>query len=331
MPNANYVEISKKALKEYDLIDYEIEYIGHSGNVIYRVNETDSAKKFSLRIHESRSQGFEEIWSTKESIHSEVTWLDALSEASDIVVPKPIYNQNNNLITEVNHCDKVMYCTLLTWVDGEQKPYVPTAEDAGKVGTMIGKLHFESSKWIVPYGFSRPTFDEHKLDKSLERIQIAIENGTLIKSGETLILAGQKAKNIIINLEKTNINWGVIHADLIPSNYIFHNDKVSPIDFGACGFGFYLFDLGWTFSYIHPSFRETLLKCYLNVFPLPSNYESLLETFFIAGQLDTLGFWLGMPDSNEWLEGHINSLVSREFSRYLSNKSFLYTGTPYWE
>lgn len=168
----------------------------------------------------------------------------------------------NDLITEVSYRNKVLNCSLLSWIDGEQKPFVPTVNDARKIGNMIGKLHYQSSRWRIPDGFSRPSFDRNKLDNSLMKIQSAINQGVITNGGETLIQAGQKAGSIIMNLERTNTSWGIIHADLIPSNFIFHDDLVSPVDFGACGFGFYLADLGWTCSYIHPSFRESLLNSY---------------------------------------------------------------------
>lgn len=332
MSNVEYLEISKKVLEEYHLNEYRLEFIGQSANVIYRVIESDSTRRYVLRIPESASQEFEEVWSTKASIQSEVTWLEALTKESELFVPEPIYNKNNKLITEVRYDNKILNCTLLSWIEGEQKPYVPTVNDAAMVGKMIGKLHKQSSQWIVPDGFTRPTFDENKLDDALLKIQRAIDRGDITKDGETLILAGQKAKDMVSNLERTNSNWGVIHADLIPSNFIFHDDFVSPIDFGACGFGYYLFDIGWTLSYIHPSFREGLLHSYSTEFPLPSkNVDDLLEAFFVIGQLDTIGFWLGKPDSNEWLSSHISKLASRELNAFLYNKSFLYTGTPYWE
>ncbi|MEK4324654.1 phosphotransferase [Paenibacillus sp. FSL R7-0312] len=87
------------------------------------------------------------------------------------------------------------------------------------------------------------------------------------------------------SIERTTSNWGMIHADLIPNNLLFYEQEVRPIDFGACGFGYYLFDLGWTFSYIHPSFREQLLQSYSMHHPLPDNYIERLEGLFIAAHL----------------------------------------------
>jgi len=133
------------------------------------------------------------------------------------------------------------------------------------------------------------------------------------------------------SIEKTPGNWGMIHADLIPSNFVFHGGEARPIDFGACCVGYYLADLGWTFSYIHPSYREPLLQAYARYHSLPDNHRELLEGFFIAGQLETMNFWLGLPDWQEWLPGHIGKLASREFNSYVNHEPFLYTGTPYWE
>lgn len=331
MSDEVFCELAQLALQEYDLVEYELNYIGQSGTIIYHVTETGNQKQYSLRIHQSLSKGDEKEWSSKETIQSELTWLNALSKEADLQVPAPIRNKKNSFITELNHENSIVYCTLLHWIQGEQKPFIATMEDAAKVGSMIGKLHKQSSKWEAPEGFSRPFFDERKLEGSLRKIKESINNGTLKKSGESLLLAGEKAEKVIMKLEKKQTSWGIIHADLIPSNYIFYEDKVSPIDFGACGFGFYLFDLGWTFSYIHPAFREGFLNSYSSFFELPSNYESLLETFFVLGLLDTLGFWLGLPDSSEWLEGHIDKLLAREFQSYINDKPFLFSGKPYWE
>lgn len=132
-------------------------------------------------------------------------------------------------------------------------------------------------------------------------------------------------------LQKTPTTWGIIHADLIPSNFVFYNQEVRPIDFGACGFGYYLHDLGWTFSYIHPALRNTLLEAYNGTVKLPDNHVELLEGFFVAAQLETMNFWLGLPDALEWLPNHIDKLASREFAPYVQQESFLFTCTPYWE
>lgn len=97
-------------------------------------------------------------------------------------------------------------------------------------------------------------------------------------------------------IEKTQNNWGMIHADLIPSNFVFYNRESQPIDFGACGFGYYLFDL----------------ESYSYYFMPPQSHVEPLEGFFVNAQLETMNFWLGLPDAIEWLPTHIEKLASRE-------------------
>lgn len=220
----------------------------------------------------------------------------------------------------------------MVWVEGAQKPFIPTIEDARAVGEMIGKLHRQSSTWQTPGSFERPAFDGSRILQSLNMLKERANTG-LLDAGDTELLlhAGERVINLMNSIERTTSNCGMIHADLIPNNLLFYEQEVRPIDFGACGFGYYLFDLGWTFSYIHPSFREQLLQSYSMHHPLPDNYIERLEGLFIAAQLETMNFWLGLPDSQEWLPEHIGKLASREIYAYVNNESFLFGGVPHWE
>ncbi|MCL6604891.1 MAG: phosphotransferase [Paenibacillus sp.] len=323
----NNLSIAKEALNNYSITCKSIDLIGQSANTIYKITDLEN-NCYSLRLHISISETFESIWTEKEVIRSEMVWLHSLALDTDLTLPSPSKNIHGELITDVNSTK----CTLVKWVEGEQKPFISTIDDAGYVGEMIGKLHRQSSDWKTPSLFERPTFDGSRILQSLEKLK-EHSNAGLLKAGDTELLknAGQRVINMMNSIERTSSNWGMIHADLIPSNIVFHGHEARPIDFGACGFGFYLFDLGWTFSYIHPSFREQLLKSYSKYFSLPENHIELLEGFFIAGQLETMNFWLGLPDSHEWLPGHISKLANREINSYVMNESFLFNGKPYWE
>ncbi|GAA0136920.1 phosphotransferase [Paenibacillus sp. YSY-4.3] len=323
----NNLSIAKEALNNYSITCRSIDFIGQSANIIYKITDLEN-NCYSLRLHISNSETIESYWTKQEVIRSEMVWLHSLTLDTDLTLPSPIKNIHGEFITDVNSTK----CTLLKWVEGEQKPFITTLDDAGYVGEMIGKLHRQSSDWNPPSLFERPTFDGSRILQSLEKLKEQ-SNAGLLKVGDTELLqnAGQRVINMMNSIERTSSNWGMIHADLIPSNFVFHGKEARPIDFGACGFGFYLFDLGWTFSYIHPSFRNQLLKSYSNYYSLPENHIELLEGFFIAGQLETMNFWLGLPDSHEWLPNHIGKLANREINCYVKNESFLFNGIPYWE
>ncbi|WP_019913600.1 phosphotransferase enzyme family protein [Paenibacillus sp. HW567] len=321
------LSIAKEALNNYSISCKSIDFIGQSANTIYKITDLES-NCYSLRLHISKSETLESVWTEQEVIRSEMVWLHSLTLDTDLTLPSPIKNIHGEFITDVNSTQ----CTLVKWVEGEQKPFITTLDDAEYIGEMIGKLHKQSSNWKIPSLFERPTFDGSRILQSLGKLKEQANAG-LLNADDTELLqnAGQRVIKMMNSIEITSSNWGMIHADLIPSNFVFHGKEARPIDFGACGFGFYLFDLGWTFSYIHPSFRDQLLKSYSQYHSLPDHYIELLEGFFIAGQLETMNFWLGLPDSQEWLPGHIGKLASREFNSYVNNESFLFNGIPYWE
>lgn len=323
----NHLSIAKEALSNYSITCKSVDFIAQSGNTVYKVTDLDN-NSYSLRLHISKGEALESFWSTSEVIRSEMVWLQSLALDTDLTLPSPFKNTHGEFITNVNDTN----CTLLRWVEGEQKPFIPTLEDAAALGEMIGKLHRQSSNWQIPSLFERPVFDGSRILQSLEKLKKQ-SNAGLLNAGDTELLqhAGQRVITMMNTIERTASNWGVIHADLIPSNLVFYGKEVRPIDFGACGFGYYLSDLGWTFSFIHPSFRDQLLQSYSQYHLLPDNYAELLEGFFIAGQLDTMNFWLGLPDSQEWLPDHIGKLASREIKAYVNNESFLFKGKPHWE
>lgn len=267
----NHLNIAQEALNHYSITYKSIELIGQSANTIYKITDLEN-NIYSLRLHRSKSETLESIWTDQKVIRSEMVWLHALTLETDVTLPSPLKNIHEEFITNVDGTK----CTLVNWVEGEQKPFIISIEDAGYIGEMIGKLHRHSSHWNPPILFERPTFDSDRIINSLNKL-------------------------------KDQAKLGSIHA------------------------GDYLFDLGWTFSYIHPALREHLLKSYSMYYSLPDNYVEQLEGFYIAGQLETMNFWLGLPDAHEWLPNHIHKLAQREVNTYLKNESFLFHGIPYWE
>lgn len=323
----DHLNIAQEALNHYPITFKSIEFIGQSANAIYKITDSES-KVYSLRLHRSKSETLESIWTEQKVIRSEMVWLHSLTLETDVTLPSPLKNNYGEFITNANNTK----CTLVEWVEGEQKPFITTVEDARYIGEMLGKLHRHSSQWDTPILFERPTFDSDRILNSMNKLKEQANEGLLNEDDiKALLDAGQRIISMMDSIERTANHWGMIHADLIPSNFVFQGQECRPIDFGACGFGFYLFDLGWTFSYIHPVLREHLLKSYSMYYSLPVNYIEQLEGFYIAGQLETMNFWLGLPDAHEWLPNHIHKLVNREVNAYLKDESFLFNGIPYWE
>ncbi len=319
--------LAEAALQQYRIEVASIHFIGQSASQVFKIVDTRN-NSYSLRIHAAKSETMDSDWTSPETLRSEMIWLEALSAGTDLTAPVPCRNHHGELVTDVDG----MKCTLIKWLEGEQQQFITTVEDAGRIGQMIGKLHQRAFSWTVPEQFARPVYDGKRIGQALDKLHHWGKAGQIEReNAELLTVAGQRVMNMMNTLDTTPNYWGIIHADLIPSNFIFYNQECRPIDFGACGFGYFLFDLGWTFSYIHPAFREQLLKSYSGYFMLPPNYIELLEGFFVAAQLETMNFWIGLPDAKDWLPEHIQRLASKEFKHYVNKEQFLFTCTPYWE
>jgi len=104
---------------------------------------------------------------------------------------------------------------------------------------------------------------------------------------------------------------------------LFYQDEVSLLDFGCCGFGFYLWDIAVSFSYVAKKYRNDLLEAYNTIFPLPDSYEKLLEGFYAGMFIEAFNFYIGAPDADEWIINKINELATNEFIKYTNDERFL--------
>lgn len=325
--NEEDLSMAMEALKHYAIQPVTVELIGQSANMVFKVTDVQQSR-YSLRLHASKSESMDPIWLASRVISSELAWLEALSCETDVVVPVPRRNSSGEYVTETGG----KRWTLLGWVEGEQKPFIATAEEAKQIGRMMGRLHRQASVWSAPDSFTRPAFDGSRIEQALGKVRSWSKDGRILEENvELLEEAGQRVLAMMHSLDRTPAHWGLIHADVIPSNLLFGEGECRPIDFGACGFGYFLLDIGWTFSYTHPALRASLLEAYSEQFPLPEHHVESLEGFLVAAQLETMNFWLGLPDASEWLPDHIDKLAHRELRHYVDRECFLFTGIPYWE
>ena len=89
--------------------------------------------------------------------------------------------------------------------------------------------------------------------------------------------------------------YGLIHADLHQSNYLFYSGQVRAIDFDDCGFAHFLYDLAVTLSELvhkqnYPQLRSALLRGYRSLRPLSEEHESYLDAL-IAFRVLQLTIW----------------------------------------
>ncbi|MBD2528229.1 phosphotransferase [Nostoc flagelliforme FACHB-838] len=315
-----------------------IVFLGHSENVTFRVDtrnhqnfatsgECDELTLFLLRIHYPIAEFRDRIWQQYAVIESELLWLTALHQDTNLVVPYPIQNLSGSFITSIaiDDTSEKLNCTLLRWVDGFPLDIEPTPMQSRRVGELMAQLHQHTSLWELPLGFMRPKYDWEQLHGSLMKLRSLVDAGTIsVIDFAVLESVVQRISNVMTALEKTYTNWGLIHADLNENNYIFYAGEARAIDFSCCGFGYYLYDIAHTLLHLLPENRRAFLSGYQSVRQLPDEYQSILEAFFLAATVDNFAFFVSQPNEHDYLLETLPYVTQKLCSKYLEGEPFLF-------
>ncbi|WP_310831401.1 phosphotransferase enzyme family protein [Paenibacillus pedocola] len=317
---SDYVIIAQEALKKYDLGITELVYLGKSDSVTFRVNSSHENSGYLLKLHYSDSAN-----RTKDVIESELHWLEALSNDTDLIVPAPVRNGDHELITVISYgTEESLNVTCYRWVDGEVLDREPTVQEVSKLALLMSALHQHSMQWEIPEGFVRPVYHVESLMSSLAQLHKQISSGLLTDEQFTLLEStARRITEVIGQQPLTPEHWGIIHSDLHESNYVFHHQDPRPIDFSACGYGFYLFDIAETFLHLLPDNRKAFISAYKQHHQLPADYVNLLESYFIWAILRNFAFLSVNPLEHEDLSRTIPYVIGHYCQKYLNGEPFL--------
>jgi Ser/Thr protein kinase RdoA (MazF antagonist) len=126
-------------------------------------------------------------------------------------------------------------------------------------------------------------------------------------------------------LRQTRSTWGLIHADLHQGNYLLYGEEVRPIDFSRCGFGFYLYDIGQAVGDIEAPLRSHFFEGYTRMRSLPTDYQTIVEAFFVGATVENFAFLSANPHEYEWLSHAVPYVVENHLRSYLDGRHFLFT------
>lgn len=124
-------------------------------------------------------------------------------------------------------------------------------------------------------------------------------------------------------MEKNEDNYGLIHGDLHSGNIIFNGEEPCPIDFGRCGYGYYLYDMAGALLELSPKQREYFIEGYESARKLPLDYVRDVECFFVMFMIENGCHHASNPEET-------NNLISEQpfalayLRKFLQQSSFLF-------
>lgn len=324
-------EIAQDALTYYDLPSAHLTFLGQSQNTTFRVEtEIPSGDKFLLRLHtsiESPGDDSQDIWREPSVIQSELLWLNAISLDTELTVPQPVQNRLDEWVTSLvrTELESPISCSLLRWVEGEHLEGEPTAQQIRHLGVLMAQLHQHSNGWEVPSSFFRPNHDVEQLKSATSQLATLLQEGVMsVDDYQVFREAAEQIEEGIADLPKTRDSWDLIHADLHQGNYVLSGNKVCPIDFSRCGFGFYLYDIAMSLGNVEVPLRLHFLEGYTSIRELSVGYQHIVESFFNGATIENFAFHSTNPREYEWLSSAVPYVVKNHLCPYLRGTEFLF-------
>lgn len=303
-----------QALSQYTIEEVKtVRLIRMSENITYRV-ETEQGERYLLRLN--RNHRLDQAM-----IESELVWLESLNNAG-IVAPRGLRNRSGEYVTEVEmRGHGIQHCTLMRWVEGQTKDEV-SDKAVFACGALMARLHIHAQQFIPAADFVRPVWGADTLRE--DYATLGLHNSNFMSKAEYDMFGAvvdQVCAQMVL-LQGDQENYGVIHSDLHMGNVVFDRGEPRPIDFGRCGYGYYLYDIAEALLGLIPSQKKIFLEGYQSVRKLPTGYRRMLEGFFLMACIENTCFLAEVPEEKEHLMRQTPFIVKR-MEQYLRGEAFL--------
>jgi len=317
-----FLTLAAKALKKYDLADYQVEFIRQNENITCKVSTV--IQNYLLRIHEPGHLNFWGLQHSFEGLESEKLYLIEMKKTTGLLLQEPVLNNHGDFVTTVydNDKDKFLFCTLLTWIEGEKIPKDTSESVYAELGLYLAKMHNFSQNWQPPQGFARPVWNIQKEHNLTDRLEYGVEK-ELFSEGNLHIIkqAVDKIGELYSRAGTGSNRYGIIHADTNFSNVILTTEQhPALIDFSFSGFGYYGFDLGICMCEIRTEYRQIFLSAYQTIRKIDQTDTEIMNSGYILSKLGAYSFLISKPENDEYFKTRITRFIDEDCLPFLKNE-----------
>jgi len=325
---AIWMEIACTIINRWELTVKDVTWLGYTNNAVFKVEAEQGI--YVLRLH---PPGRIDI----PKLTSELQWLHVIRRNTNLLAPYPYETEidGEQLLFATAYSDKlpspsIVFCTLFEYVEGESKTSDElTPDDMRRVGEYLAKLHTAGQFTPAP-DFVRPWLNWEGLFGENSPYNPR-ENAHII-TDEQLTVFDKVADRVRETMEDVGQGadaFGLVHADMLAKNILFHEGDPRAIDFEYSGWGYYLYDLTpllWQLksdrAEDYMTLEDAIWAGYTSIKPQPDRYRTLLDVFIAGRQLA----------SCRWLAVNLNHPAVRDVAPTLlaqrteELKQFLQTG-----
>ena len=291
--------IARDALRAHGIgPDAALTLLNISENATYAVDDPATGERCVLRVHRPG-------YHSRRAIESELAWIAALREEDVVATPEVLPTRDGELVAVGEHPDgEQRHAVRFAWVPGQEPAGHRLVDDFRALGAITARLHEHARHWRRPPWFTRFTWD-YETSVGPRGHWGRWQDGMAVGPAEHEVLARLDAtlRHRLAAFGTGPDRFGLVHADMRLANLIVPTDAeadgrhVTVIDFDDCGFGWYLYDLGSSLSFIEddprvPELTEAWVEGYRQVGVLSAEEVAELPTFVLLRRL-LLVAWIG--------------------------------------
>jgi Ser/Thr protein kinase RdoA (MazF antagonist) len=295
--------IARDVLGSYGIAaDADLTLLNISENATYRVDDPATGQSTVLRVNRPG-------YHTRAAIESELAWIAAIRDDGVLRTPQVVPTTSGSLVGVGRHADgEERHTVMFEFVPGTEPPEDRLVEDFVELGVITANLHQHAKRWQRPPGFTRLTWD---YDRSIGsaghwgRWQEGLGVGPAEHA--QLERLDHRLCERLAAFGTGPDRFGLIHADMRLANLLVDDGAVSVIDFDDCGFGWFMYDLGSSLSFIEhyptvPAMIDSWVAGYRTVADLSAAEEAELPTFVLLRRL-LLVAWIGSHADTDLAQG----------------------------
>jgi Ser/Thr protein kinase RdoA (MazF antagonist) len=271
--------------------DAVLSLLSLSENATYRVDDPSDGRVAVLRVHRTG-------YHPPGAVASELAWLQALRQDEGLATPAVYPAADGREVVDVTIGPLTRQTVLFEWLPGTEPPEDQLTGKFELLGGICARMHRHAQSWPRPASFTRFRWDfdccvgeTPRWGRWQDGIGVGPDELRTLSRAADLI--GERLKRFGQDPQR----FGLIHADMRLANLLVSDGDIRVIDFDDCGFGWYLFDIGASLSFIEhdprvPELTDAWLRGYRGVLPLPEQDAAEIPTFVLLRRLQLVS-WVG--------------------------------------
>ncbi len=298
----NYKKAAARACCQYSWkASVKLSLMRLSENATFLVTELSESRP--RRVMRVSRAGYH----TAGEIQAEIEWLERLSRQNQVRTVRPIKNCQGSFLTGAEQAGQKYTCVLFEYLGGihpDPSGDKTAVEDFRQIGRIAALLHRNAGEWEESRFLARACWDYDHMVGTKGLFGDWRKCGEL-SPGESRFLEKIcfRIRERLWEYGRTDDNYGLIHSDLRAANLLKDEDTMQVIDFDDCGFGWHMYDLAASVSFLeaHPLVTDWIqawMEGYRTVGVLGGRDIRQIPVFIMARRLQLLAWVTSHQDSD---------------------------------